>query len=227
MRTGIEGESDRTRQSLIVPSIRERPQTVPRTASPSADAHRRQNEARAHPWSPLRPGYVFSHSRQLQPAPGGPGDRKGSHAWRRAPPGTSTDHGGPPQRHSTRWCSTTSRRSSPKPPRAILWAAVCRAHGFVRVRCEDCGHPSTKPGKPLDSCLSYYWDRCLDLQREDRSSPRERLDDRDGLELGRIRRERALTEDHQVGLFPDRDRALRVFFEVLIGGPERNRVERL
>ncbi len=72
MRTGIEGESDRTRQSLIVPSIRERSQTVPRTASPSADAHRRQNEARAHPWSPLRPGYVFSHSRQLQPAPGGP-----------------------------------------------------------------------------------------------------------------------------------------------------------
>ena len=65
------------------------------------------------------------------------------------------------------------------------------------------------------------------LSLEDRSAPRERLDDRDELELGRIRRERVLTEDHQVGLFPDRDRALRVFFEVLIGGPERNRVERL
>ena len=49
-------------------------------------------------------------------------------------PGTSTDHGGPPQRHSIRWCSTTSRRSSPKPPRAILWAAVCR-RGWRRT-CE-------------------------------------------------------------------------------------------
>ena len=45
---------------------------------------------------------------------------------------TSTDHGGPPQRHSIRWCSTTSRRSSPKPPRAILWAAVCR-RGWRRI----------------------------------------------------------------------------------------------
>ena len=76
-------------------------------------------------------------------------------------PNTSTGRAGPPPRHSIRWSSTISKRFSPKPPRTTVWATVslygwrrtCEpylrcgilAHGFARLRCEDCGHERLLP----------------------------------------------------------------------------------
>ena len=58
-----------------------------------------------------------------------------------------------------------------------------------------------------------------------RSASGERLEYLDVLELSWVGRQRIRLENHQVRLLPNGDRAFGVFLEVLIGRPERDRVQ--